>query len=72
MTGAIDIIRCEISKCRGLAAVFTFEYINMGLSMYVTLTNIPIDILSAGKGLRKTCRFGHVGTPKISEIIPHH
>ena len=51
MIGAIDIIRCEISKYRGLAPFLAFKYINMGFPMYVTLTNIPIDNLSTVKGL---------------------
>ena len=51
MTGAIDVIRCEISRNRGLATVLALKYINMGFPMYVTLTNIPIDNLSPVKGL---------------------
>ena len=52
MTGAIDVIRSEISKYRGLAAFIAFKYINMGFPMYVTLTNIPTDNQSPVKGLR--------------------
>ena len=51
MTGAIDVIRCEISKYRGLAAFLALKYINMRFPMYVTLTNFPIDNLSIVKGL---------------------
>ena len=51
LTGAIDVIRCEISKYRGLAAFLALKYINMGFPMYVMLTNIPIDSLSTVKGL---------------------
>ena len=52
MTGAINIIRCEIPKYRELAAFLAFKYLNMGFPMYVTLTNIPIENLSPVKGLR--------------------
>ena len=52
MTRAIDVIRCEISKYRELAAFLASEYINMGFPMYVTPTNIPIKNLSPVKGLR--------------------
>ena len=52
MTGAIDVIRSEMSKNRGLAAFLVLKYINMGFPMYVTLTNIPIDNLSTIKGLK--------------------
>jgi len=51
LTGAIDIIRCEISKSRGLAAFLAFKYINMGFPMYVALTNIPIENMLPVKGL---------------------
>jgi hypothetical protein len=53
LTGAIDVIRCEITKYRGLAAFLALKYINMGFPMYVTLTNIPIENLSPVKGLIK-------------------
>ena len=52
MTGPIDVIRCELTKYRGLAAFLALKYINMGFPMYVTLTNIPRDNLSPVKGLR--------------------
>ena len=57
MTGAIDVIRCEISKYRGLAAFLALKYMNMGFPMYATLTNISIDNLSTVKGLSYLMRY---------------
>ena len=71
MTGAIDVIRCEITKYRGLAAFLALKYINMGFPMYVTLRNIPIENLSTVKGLSDPPVFTTQRTPESpSHRIP--
>ena len=53
LTGASDVIKCGISKYRGLVAFLALKYINMGFPMYVTLKKIPMYNLSPVKGLKK-------------------
>ena len=55
MTGAIDAVRCDISKFRELAAFLAFKYVNMGFPMYVTLKKIPMYSLSPVKGITVFC-----------------
>ena len=59
MTGAINVIRCEIWKSRELAAFLALEYMNMGIPMYVTLEIIPSYNLSPDKGLSERHEFDY-------------
>jgi len=52
LTGAVEVIRCDIWKSRELAASLALKYMNLGFPMYATLTQIPIYNLSPVKGFR--------------------
>ena len=74
MSGAIDVIRCEISKAREPAAFLALKYINTGFPMYVTLKHIPtynrspVKGLMGGAGINVNGKKEEKGNPDVLHI----